>query len=440
MVRRRFVLVAVLVVAVAIAAFGIASPLWVKSPQQLAAEAAPPSPSVVTAPVEQRVVTQTVVLRGVVTSRQVFEVVTATSGEGAPPVVTEVRVQQGDEVHAGEVILEVSGRPVVALPGQSPAYRDLRPGAQGEDIAQLQRAMRRLGYVLDETDGSFGPATKRAVEAFYEDRGYTAATTGEGDKAAFDAAEAEVTQLERQVEDAEDALQDAATPDEREQAQKSMDRAKEDLNAARERLAELRSRTGPMVPLPEIVFLPSFPARVHSLNASLGSRVEAPVVSLASGPLVVEAQASPVQRELLRTGMPVEITIEGENPARGTISSIGELGTESENESEPAAPGHKLVVTPEEPLDGELAAAGARLTVTAVSSGSEVLAVPIAALFASPDGSVYVRARTPAGEERTVVVVAELSGDGYVAVNPVSGALYPGEFVVVGTGDAGGGQ
>lgn len=53
-----------------------------------------------------------------------------------------------------------------------PAVRDpefLRIGDRGEDVAELQRNLRRLGYPL-EIDGDFGPATRRAVTAFQTDQ------------------------------------------------------------------------------------------------------------------------------------------------------------------------------------------------------------------------------------------------------------------------------
>src|SRR5690606_11339267 len=146
-----------------------------------------------------------------------------------------------------------------------PIYRDLRPGAEGEDVAQLQRALHDLGHTSSEPDGSFGPATKRAVQAFYGSLGYSAPFTGEDDRTAVQAAEALTTELERQVEDLGEALRDATGEAEIAVARRQRDRAEEDLAAARDQLAELERTTGPMVPASELVFLPAFPARVHTL-------------------------------------------------------------------------------------------------------------------------------------------------------------------------------
>lgn len=49
----------------------------------------------------------------------------------------------------------------------------------GPDVAQLQVALRSLGYQIPESEGAFGPATKEAVTALYKDRGYSATRVGD---------------------------------------------------------------------------------------------------------------------------------------------------------------------------------------------------------------------------------------------------------------------
>ena len=105
--RRR--LLVVVAVALVVALLGVLSPLWIRSPQQLAAEAAPPPPTVLTAPVEQRVLRDTVVVRGEVRPMQSVEVTPGVRGEGAA-IVTAVKVRPGDRIKAGAVALE-AGRP-----------------------------------------------------------------------------------------------------------------------------------------------------------------------------------------------------------------------------------------------------------------------------------------------------------------------------------------
>ena len=330
--------------------------------------------------------------------------------------------------------MEVSGRPLATLPGRVPAYRDLRPGMVGEDVAQLQSALHALGYGSAVPDGEFGQSTKEAVEAFYEALGYPVPTTGASDEAAVEAAEGEVVHLQRRAEDARRALEDAATNQEQVRAQIEVDRAEEDLAAAFDRLDRLRRRTGPMVPLSELVFLPSFPAQVYALNAKLGSPVEAPLITLASGSLVIQAQASPSQRELLRVDLSASIFLDTGESLSGRLTDVGTVKS-GNDDGLPGVPSHEVVVTPDEQLDIRLAGQGLRLVIEAASSAEDALAVPVSALFGGADGRLYVRRVVSPGREDLVNVIPEFSGDGYVAIKVLDGVLHSGDLVVVGVED-----
>src|SRR5690606_31904763 len=87
--RRRRTLVIVLGAAVAVTAMGLTSPLWIKSPQQLAAEAEPPLATVLTAPVERRVLRDVVVLRGEIRAAETYQV-TPGSSTGGAAIVTRL--------------------------------------------------------------------------------------------------------------------------------------------------------------------------------------------------------------------------------------------------------------------------------------------------------------------------------------------------------------
>ncbi len=94
--------------------------------------------------------------------------------DGVPPVVTGVPVKVGDEVEAGSVLVELAGRPLIALYGILPAWRDFTDGMDdGPDVAQLQRALADLGLYTGETDGRFGRGTRDAVAALYQRLGYS---------------------------------------------------------------------------------------------------------------------------------------------------------------------------------------------------------------------------------------------------------------------------
>ncbi|HCT75449.1 MAG TPA: peptidoglycan-binding protein [Micromonosporaceae bacterium] len=419
------ILLAVVLGSGLLAVSGLSASIWVKSPQEKAAEAAPPTASVLTAPVEKRVLKQSVVLRGDVAAAQSFEVTPTARGAGKS-VVTAVKAKAGGVVDAGMVVLEVAGRPLVVLPGVKPAFRDLRPGYSGEDIRQLQAALTSLGYQPDETNGTFGPGTKSALAKYFAKIGYPPQPTSDADDALLASAAKQVKQSERALADAQETL-GAAPPEQRNAAQKSVDRAVDDLAEARKALAELVSKTGPTLPLSEYVFLPSFPARVDALKAEVGGEVTAPAITLSSGALKVRALLNPGQRDSVKPGMATEIVSEAlGGTAEGAVEWIGDLTTDKSN---PAGSGYPMIVTPTRPLEQRLAGQNVRLTIAAASSDGEVLVIPLAALFSGADGRVSVIRQSADGREERVPVVPGLHGDGSVAV---TGALAPGDRVVVG--------
>jgi peptidoglycan hydrolase-like protein with peptidoglycan-binding domain len=415
---RRRALAGALAGAVALIATGFVAGSWVRSPQQVAADAAGPGPTTLTASVERRVLASTVVLRGDVAAARQVEVTPSVSAQGgsAKAVVTGIRKKQGETIRPGEVFLEVSGRPLFTLQGDKPAYRDLRPGAFGPDVAQLQKALTAIGHDPGEHDGRFGAGTKTAVAAFYASIGYPAPTTGENDAHTLDTARDRVRSAERAREDARGG------------GPVAVGRAEEDLKQAKKSLADVEAVTGPMLPLAELVFLPAFPARVGSSKAELGGEVKAGLLTLSAGPLQVSGRLDPGRRELVRTGQRVRITSENLGlSADGTVASVGELTTDQAT----GATGHPIVVTPAAELDPRLAGTNVQLGIAAASTDGEVLIVPVAALFATGGGSASVLRQDPDGRQETVPVTPGMSADGLVAVTPAGGSLGPGDRVVI---------
>jgi hypothetical protein len=172
---RRRMLYGALVIAVASAALGWVAASQISSPAQVAATTAPPPPSVITAAVERRVLSSQVVTRGSVVSTRTLDIGPAAVGAGVlAAVVTDMPVRRGQLVRSGQVVLEVSGRPVFLLAGDLPAYRDLGPGDKGPDVIQLQHALAVAGYAAGTPDGVYGPATAQAVRRLHERDGYDA--------------------------------------------------------------------------------------------------------------------------------------------------------------------------------------------------------------------------------------------------------------------------
>ncbi|TDC22668.1 peptidoglycan-binding protein [Streptomyces sp. 8K308] len=370
----------------------------IRSPAQAIAESAPPPPSLLTAEVELRVLSDSVVLRGAVAAGQTVDVEPVVEGDGIRlQVVSRSPVDAGATLVPGQVIVEVSGRPVFVLPGVLPAYRDLAPGARGDDVAQLQEALRSLGHDTGGDElGAFGTGTSRALTDLYTDVGYeppSATTEGAGP-----------------------AMSDA-----------------------------------PLLPAGEVVYLADFPARVDHVSTPVGAEVTGPVMTISAGDLLVRGSLQPHQRDLVRTGQEVQLLSEltGET-AGGRVTMVAETmavdgapsGARPEQDGpDGGPPGFALVVTPEEPLAPGWAGQDVRLTVEAATTEDEVLVVPVSAISARANGEIFVQVVEPDGGSRDVRVTTGVTGDGSVEVRPVRGdghGLTVGDEVVIGTAAGGG--
>ncbi|WP_424183797.1 hypothetical protein ACOBQX_17705 [Actinokineospora sp. G85] len=389
---------------------------------------------------KRQVVGATLVLRGTVSGAEDVEVTpapTATAGAAAAkPLVSGVRKTTGDTVEAGEVIVEVAGRPLVALRGDVPAYRDLAPGDSGKDVAALRAALAELGFSSKgDPAEEFGPATKNAVNAYYKSLGFSAPTTGgaTGEAAtALQAAQQAVTQAERALRDAK-----AGGP---EVGPHAVADASDDLRAARRELARIEARTGPMVPMAEIAFLPAFPARVTKSAAKVGAPVESPLVTLSSGRLQVLGRLDPADRAQVQAGGAADIDSEVTGfHGTGRVEGVAErpqggtgTGTGTGASGQPQQQWLTVTVVPDAPLDPALIGQDVRLTLRFGATSGPVLAVPSSAVTSSADGRTHVVVVDPSGAQRPVDVRAGRSGGGFVEVDPVSGGLAEGDRVVVG--------
>jgi hypothetical protein len=390
-VRRQRVFLAAACVAALAAGGGLAASTMIKSPAQQAAETKPPKPTVLTAPVVKKVLTDTVTTRGTVGAGGDIAVspgagggAGTSSGSGTVLLVaSKLYARAGDQIHAGQVLIEVSGRPIIALSGAVPAYRDLKPGMDGPDVAQLQDALKQLGHdCAPDALGHFGDGTKSALTDFYTALGYSVPTTGgandAGDSSALQSAADAVTAQQRTVDtdygllrNADQALASAkkglsqpttapanapgpstgpstgpsvgpstgpstgpsagsgrsalqTAQDAQQAAQSTYDNAVQDLGKAKKKQADLIAATGAVLPASEVVFVPSFPVRLAKLNAALGSTVTAPVLTLESGQLIVTSLLQPGQNSLIKPGVKVQLTAEtlGQT-ATATVTSIG---------------------------------------------------------------------------------------------------------------------
>ncbi|MEL6985462.1 MAG: peptidoglycan-binding protein, partial [Actinomycetota bacterium] len=134
---RRSILALVAAVAVLAAGIGWVAGRQIKSPGQIAAEQEPPEPSLITVPVEFRTLSQNVIIRGTV--RLSDQTPLSVGSAVGSSVITRLAKEAGDTIEEGDVVIEVAGRPVIALEGPLPAFRNLIPGLEGPDVEQLQQ-------------------------------------------------------------------------------------------------------------------------------------------------------------------------------------------------------------------------------------------------------------------------------------------------------------
>jgi membrane fusion protein, multidrug efflux system len=371
--RRRNIVIGVVVLAVIIAVGGLLLSTSIKSPQQLAAQAAPPGLTRLTAPVMRQVLRNSVTAQGKVSkppqlAQTAGGTVPASSGPAdsdTQPIVTRILRHPGSSVGPGSVIVEVAAQPVFVLQGTVPTYRNLVPRETGSDVAQLQQGLESLGYsVGGDTLGVFGPGTSAAVAAFYQGIGYAAPVISTGPKA----------------------------------------------------------NRGAWVPLAEIIFLPRLPAHVVSIGAKVGGAASGSLVTLSVGHPAIRGQLSVAERQQVRPGMSVKITNQVTGASiPGTVTSVG-----SQIETKKSLSGGAYValgIRPGRPLPASLAGQDVTLTISGARSSGPVLAVPESAVFAAADGQTYVSKVTGPSSQARVPVRAGMTGDGLVQITPDSGGI-----------------
>lgn len=398
---RWFGRVAVLALLLGLFAAGWVAASAFQSPEQREAAARPPQPE----PVLERVVAGTladeVQVQAAVGAQVQRSLAPAMLPD--PAVVTTSPLSAGDGLEPGDLLLEVSGRPVFVLPGSFAFYRDLKSGLTGPDVEQLQHGLTAAGYEVGEWElGTFGRSTRWAVRRYYEAIGYEALADRpdcEPHGSSGDADEAKGPDDTVSVDD------DVVGPPPCEEP-------------------------GPMVPMSEVVaFNGELPATVASA-LTVGSQPAAgdALVAVTNGDLVARASVTEQVAMRLSTGMAVELTADDGTIAAATVTSI-----EAEQTEDASGGGVELVIVPTDVLDVSWAGqeALARITVEVVGEGG--LLVPSVAVVSNPQGDTFVSSRADDGSmvKVQVRVVGELAGQS--AVVPLEDeSLTAGDLVQVG--------
>ena len=497
--RRSVVVLTVVAVVSLVAGMGLSR--LIQSPAQAASKLAPPSAGPITYKVDKRVISNDVPLRADVRREGSVELKRTGGGGDAstPAVVTGHLLTPGDELAAGQVVLEVTGRPVIALVGDLPVYRDLGAGMSGPDVVQLREALRSLGIsVGDPANDTYDATLAAGVRTLYSRAGYTApepssaldddvktaktqvTTAGQGvgtaqrtlDAARKGATPAAITEADGQVavaranlaywdaecpKDPEDRSPDAGdlacTPPGRIALQAALDdavagrtaldappdtaSAQADLTAANQALADANAalteaQGKALTPLPagEIVYVPTLPRRVDSVKPKRGEVLGDGAFATVSGTdLEARGSVSADDAAQLSVGATGTITL-NDRDYEVTLAEI----SDTQNNSGGTDATRKNVVfvfgtlTPDQ--EAQLSGQSVRVKVPVGSTDGPVLAVPLAALSAGPDGSSRVQVHDGSGT-RLVEVTTGLAANGYVEITSSKGDLAEGDLLVL---------
>lgn len=273
-------------VAVVSLAGGLGLSQLIKSPAEAAAATAPPAAGPITVPVESRVLSNDVTIRGDVRYDDPAQIRIETGDLGGPAIVTGHVPDVGTTLEAASVALEVAGRPVIVLVGALPTYRTLSAGVSGPDVLQLKSALAALGIDAGDTASDrYDAATAAGVIALYHRVGYEPPTPS---KALADALVAARDQI-AQAQDALAAAQRARVKATAGPAQSELIRLDADVRSAQQDLDDATAACATVTTTPD----PTATDSPATTTCSKSAVVRAQGTLDAAGALRAEGTAAP---------------------------------------------------------------------------------------------------------------------------------------------------
>lgn len=445
MIRRQRIMLIIAAGATILSISGLLTSLAIKSPGQAAADRSSLPRSTLTATVEKGVLQSTVTVRGHVCSTKTISVRPVFATTGTAAIVTGLPFGVGEAVSAGDVVAQISGRPVIVLTGDTPSYRDMLPGAHGDDIRELQAALAAIGYLpAGATDGTFGPATKAAVSALYRDRGFEAMTTSSGPATSdpVDAANDELIAAERRLALRKLALEGAADDPARAELLHQIEFDEQDVARAEAKRNTAERTTGVRVPVGEVLFIPDSHGVVSSVSSSIGddlAGIDRAVLTIDVGELAVYSTVPAGSQSAISPGQSVTISDDvhqlsaaGEVTELKAYSKATDAPEGSTVDTADAIDGHPLTVKPVEVLDANWSGRAVRLTIVTSATPTPVLIVPTAAIRSTRQHIAVVTVLRK-GERVNIPVATGASSEGRVEVRPTrDGELAEGDKVLTG--------
>lgn len=314
-------------------------------------------------------------------------------------VVTRVFRRAGQEVRSGDPLIEVSGRPLLALEIPFPLYRTITPGAEGADVLAVQQALTALGrYPSSAVDGVYGPATSRAIDALYAASHLKPPPPSASLVSAARAAEKALANT-------------AASPGSKRYAE--LARARDEAVAAAATplpSTEVAAVTGGRLAI--VKTLPMGAVLDGGANASIRLRGGAPTAS---------ARVSVKDKDAFAAGAEVLLRNESGDRLDGVVSGLSEF-----RDDDPA--GYDVRVRIKGKTSGWTDKDRITLTPSRAPARESGMGVPLTAIRDDPNGTfVWVRSNTGEVKRTAVTLGTERAG----VVRIVGGGLSAGDQVVV---------
>lgn len=308
-----------------------------------------------------------------------------------------------------------------------------------------------------------GPHTQAALSTLYRAAGYSPCTIGQDEattaSVAASAAEEAHILAQEAVTQAQTALQRARRPlsgaaaadpsavqartDGIQDAQRSLAatqralvRARDELVRARAASAAAAAGAGTCLPMAEVVYVPTMPARVANVSVGLGSPGTGVALDIVSGsPVAVISELPPSSASGVAVGMSARILASDGTDRAAKVTSVTLGGSSSPGQapanSGPARP-VTATVTPDEAIPDTELGTQVRVRIHLRSTTSDVLNVAVGAVFTSAAGTSAIAVQAADGSVRTVEVATGAEGDGRVQVTTRSGTLSAGDVVLIG--------
>ncbi|WP_250442649.1 peptidoglycan-binding protein [Actinotalea sp. C106] len=237
-------------------------------------------------------------------------------------VVTEVGRAVGETLGPGEVLAHVSGRPLVAWPLPYPMYRDLTPGAIGEDVRAVQDVLSHAGVYDGALDGIYGAQTAQGVADYYKSLGLVPPPAAAESAELVDAASESLAAARQAFADAETSEAPAGEGE----AGTALSPLRESIVKAQKGLGEALLAAAVPLPAAEVLVVPSEGVEVQdvaAVGAILGG--EEPLATIRTGTPTVTSRITVEQFDSFPVGSQV-LAVEGTGSSESSELVVKDVG------------------------------------------------------------------------------------------------------------------